>query len=146
MAVDKETWSCDCASLGSPRCALPVCSDRLPAEEICLNEVEKSYNSFCFFVPERRDKLRQCFRVQLRLGLLPPCSTLPLRISILRPLLLALLCSPQCATPVSPTLRITTCEIQHLIIFPVFFAHCWLLKTALIQASIPCVHLSKIQV
>lgn len=30
-----------------PRCALPVCSDRLPAEEICLNEEEESLQPFC---------------------------------------------------------------------------------------------------
>lgn len=53
MAVDKETRSCDCASLGGPRCALPVCSDRLPAEEICLNEVEKSFLFLLLLCPRK---------------------------------------------------------------------------------------------
>lgn len=96
MAVDKEMRSRDCASLGGPRCAVPVCSDRLPAEEICLNEVEKFFYSFFFFHKDemsRGDAFGCSFPFTLPLGSLTPRTVLPVPLS--SPVCHTCVCDPQ---------------------------------------------------
>lgn len=85
------------------------------------------------FIPfaslSQKEELRRCVRVQLRLGLYLSASPFSGQFHW-----------SSCASDPQDNEYPPQGQIQQLIIFLVFFTHCWIFKTAFIHDSIPFVH------